>query len=315
MRGTISVPDRDVSIVDQVAPGVAGLRILMVNVYAIGNPDGGWVLVDAGLPFSAGRIRAWVESVFGSDARPQSILLTHGHFDHVGAVKTLAREWDVPVYAHPLEMPYLNGRSPYPPPDPAVGGGALAWMAPLYPRGPIDIREHLREYPADGSIPGLTGWRWIHTPGHTAGHVSLFRDEDRVLIAGDAFVTTKQESLLAVATQRAELHGPPTYYTSDWDAARQSVERLAGLFPNVLATGHGQPFIGPEATDALDALAARFDDWERPWHGRYGHDAAITNERGVVWTPPAVPNRMAALAAAALVGGALLFALSRRRAA
>ena len=42
----------------------------------------------------------------------------------------------------------------------------------------------------------MPGWRWVHTPGHTAGHVSLFRDADRTLIAGDAFVTTKQESAL-----------------------------------------------------------------------------------------------------------------------
>jgi len=37
--------------------------------------------------------------------------MTHGHFDHVGGLKHLAREWDVPIYAHELEMPYLNGRA------------------------------------------------------------------------------------------------------------------------------------------------------------------------------------------------------------
>jgi glyoxylase-like metal-dependent hydrolase (beta-lactamase superfamily II) len=72
------------------------------------TPD--WVLVDAGLPGSAGTIRRHAAEIFGSEARPAAIILTHGHFDHVGALLTLATEWDVPVYAHPLELPYLTGR-------------------------------------------------------------------------------------------------------------------------------------------------------------------------------------------------------------
>jgi glyoxylase-like metal-dependent hydrolase (beta-lactamase superfamily II) len=59
-------------------------------------------------------------------------------------------------------------------------------------------------------------WRYMHTPGHTSGHISLFRNEDGVLLAGDAFVTTNQESLIAVMTQKKELHGPPKYFTYNW---------------------------------------------------------------------------------------------------
>jgi glyoxylase-like metal-dependent hydrolase (beta-lactamase superfamily II) len=101
------------------------------------------------------------------------------------------------------------------------------------------------------------------------GHVSLFRESDRVLIAGDAFATTRQESFLAVATQRPELHGPPAYMTTDWDRARQSVERLADLRPNCVAAGHGRPLAGPDVADALAALARDFDKVARPAHGRY----------------------------------------------
>ena len=85
----------------------------------------------------------------------------------------------------------------------------------------------------------------------------------------DAFCTTKQESLLAVATQRPELHGPPAYFTTDWDAARDSVRRLAALKPMFVAPGHGRPMAGQEMTERLDELANRFDEVARPEHGRY----------------------------------------------
>ena len=46
-----------------------------------------------------------------------AIVMTHGHFDHVGALEDLAEEWDTPVDAHPLEHPYLDGKASYPPGD------------------------------------------------------------------------------------------------------------------------------------------------------------------------------------------------------
>lgn len=77
-----------------------------------------------------------------------------------------------------------------------------------------------------------------HTPGHSAGHISLFRSSDGLLIAGDAFVTTIQESAFFAITQKKEVHRPPAYYTSDWDAAHQSVKILAALHPEIAVTGH-----------------------------------------------------------------------------
>ena len=96
---------------EPVAAGVGRLGILFVNVFALGEPGRPWLLVDAGLARSAGFIRRAVARRFGAGARPEGILLTHGHFDHVGAARDLAEGWDVPFYAHPLETPYLTGRS------------------------------------------------------------------------------------------------------------------------------------------------------------------------------------------------------------
>jgi glyoxylase-like metal-dependent hydrolase (beta-lactamase superfamily II) len=295
-----------------VASGVFGLRNVMVNVYAVAGSSGSWVLVDAGLYFSAKCIRGWTQEKFGT-VKPSCIILTHGHFDHVGSVRDLAAEWDVPVYAHPLEMPYITGKSKYAPPEPAVGRGAMAYLSPLYPRGPINISERARPLPEDGSVPGLPGWRWIHTPGHTPGHVSFFRDGDRVLIAGDAFVTTRQESFLSVVMQRVELNGPPRYYTSDWEASKLSVQRLADLQSAVLATGHGLPLSGPDATQALDRLALDFDYWARPNRGRYAYEPALADERGLVAVPPAVSNPVPKFALSLAVAGIAAYALSRRR--
>ena len=300
-----------------VAPGAAGMRILMVNVYFVGRRGEPWFLIDAGLPLSGKRILDAASQWYGAGARPEAILLTHGHFDHVGALKELSEAWDVPVYAHRMEMPYLTGRSKYPPPDATVGGGMMAAMAPLYPRGPVNIGGRAQLLPQDGSIPGLPGWRWVHTPGHTAGHVSLFRDEDRLMIAGDAFTTTKQESLTSVMLQRPEFHGPPMYYTSDWDAARRSVERLAEMNPSVVACGHGLPVHGEAASRGLWELAREFDRVARPKRGRYVSMPAITDESGIVSLPPAVPNRtaqVAGLAAAGLIAGYAMARVTRRKA-
>lgn len=271
----VPLPDYAVASLDNIAPHVTGLNIVFVNLYAISNPEGGWSLVDAGIPVSAAFIKRFVEKRFGPEPRPQNIIVTHGHFDHVGSLAELADYWNVPVFAHPDEFPYLTGRLSYPPPDTSVGGGLMTVLAPLYPRGPIDVSTHLDALPADGSVPGLTAWKWIHTPGHTPGHVSLYREFDGTLLVGDAFCTTKPESFInAVATGKAELHGPPAYYTPDWNAARISIEKLAALRPAVVAPGHGYPMVGPEVADALEYMAANFDRVVLPENIRQARSAS-----------------------------------------
>ncbi len=293
----------------QIAPGVLFLRTMMSNVYLI-REGSVWALVDTGLRGYADSIRLAAREFVGSIAPPIAIVLTHGHFDHVGSLPALLETWDVPVFAHALERPYLTGRSPYPPPDPLVGGGVLALASRLYPRGPIDIGSRFERLSDSKEIPGLPGWQWMATPGHTAGHVSLYRGRDRVLIAGDAVTTVKQESIFAVALQRPELHGPPAYFTQDWRAAAESVGRLAALEPEALASGHGDPRRGPQMRMALRELAARFADREAPKYGRYVRRAAITDERGIVSLPPdPLPKVMAGV----MVAAGLAWGLSHAR--
>src|SRR5215210_5625555 len=258
-----------------VAPGVWRMKDVFVNVFIIeSQQQPGFVLVDTGLKSSYAKIKNLIAEVMEPGAVPQAIILTHGHFDHRGSLQQLAAEWRVPVYCHHMEVPYLTGKASYPPPDPTVGGGVMASMAFVYPNGPIDVQENLRELPEDGLVPSLPDWKWIHTPGHTPGHISLFREKDGVLVAGDAVVTTRQESIFSVMTQKRVLSGPPKYFTPDWGAAARSVRELAALEPNVIVTGHGHALYGDEARKALHKLAKQFWQGAMPEKGRYVSEPA-----------------------------------------
>lgn len=271
-----------------VAPGVYRLASSIVNVYYLGYPGEEWVLVDTGMPFSAGQVRQAAENLYGLDAKPKSIILTHGHFDHSGSVEELSRIWDVPVYAHPMEFPYLSAKSEYPPQDPTVGGLG-GQMSRVYTNKPCDVAERLKALPSDGHVPDLAGWKWLHTPGHTPGHVSLFREKDRVLIAGDALITMDMHNPSGLMGNHTGLWGPPEYFTPDWVASLRSIDKLATLRPKVLATGHGQPL----SHSGLDLDLIQFaDKYRPPRRGRYIPEPARFNEEGVVSVPPPVSDPM-----------------------
>jgi hypothetical protein len=133
---------------EALAPGVARIALGVVNAYLVGEARGPWVLVDAGTPGSAERIRAEARVRFGPEARPEAIVLTHGHADHSGSAAELSDFWDVPVYVHRLELPFLTGLSAYPPPDPTVGG-PFALMSRFMPMVSVNLgKERTRELPA-----------------------------------------------------------------------------------------------------------------------------------------------------------------------
>ena len=293
------------------APGVWRIKDVFLNMFIIQNREGtNWVLVDAGLKSSAAKIKNTIKQLFGSISSPSAIIITHGHFDHRGSLKQLADEWGAPVYCHHMEVPYLTGKASYPPADPTVGGGMMTYLSFTYPRGPIDVHDHLNELPQDYTVPALNDWKWIHTPGHTPGHVSLFREHDGVLISGDAIVTTKQESIYGVATQVEIMSGPPRYFTPDWGAAARSVKELAALEPNVIATGHGHSLYGENARKRLHKLSKDFWVLGMPLKGRYVKEPALFTNEGPSYIPPARNNYLYIrlfTAAALLVVGYMIY--------
>jgi glyoxylase-like metal-dependent hydrolase (beta-lactamase superfamily II) len=134
----------------------------------------------------------------------------------------------------------------------------MSLLSPLYPRGPIQLGERLQQLDGDSdpSTHLISEWTIVHTPGHTPVHVSLFRSSDRALVAGDAFCTTKPESFFdAAISQRAELHGPPAYFTPDWISSAASIEKLADLNPTLIAPSHGKSLAGEDVAQRLHQLA------------------------------------------------------------
>lgn len=145
----------------------------------------------------------------------------------------------------------------------------VAKMTALFPNEPIKIGHALEKLPDYGEVPYLPDYRWIHTPGHFPRYVSLFRKSDRILIASDAFVTVKQDTLYKVMRQEKEMSEPPRYLTPDWEAAEASVKKLAELKPALAITCHGPPMEGNELSDNLDILVRDFHAIAIPDYGMY----------------------------------------------
>ena len=237
----------------------AGRGPLAANVYFI-RTGAGWVLVDTAWASHASMIRAAAVSLFGRDAPPEVIVLTHIHPDHSGSVPELARVWEVPVKVHPAEMQLAPGgyQPEYAHP---LDRWVVAPMLRLVPRRRLQAMEMgdslegiASPLDLNAGIPALPDWQCVHTPGHTPGHAAFFRATDGVLITGDAVVTVDLNSVGGLLSGRQAVAGPPWYTTWDWTKARSSIKSLAELEPRILAPGHGRPLLTGTSA-ALWALA------------------------------------------------------------
>lgn len=121
-----------------------------------------------------------------------------------------------------------------------------------------DLSAVVQAFDPQTGIQGLPDWAAIDRPGHTPGHISLYRRSDGVLITGDAVVTVDLNSLMGILTSRQGVFGPPRYSTRDWAAAQRSIAALAALEPRVLPPGHGRVRVDG-TTQALHALAGGQD--------------------------------------------------------
>lgn len=248
------------------------LSLYGTNVYFI-ESGASWVLIDTGWAWgNCGRaIRRRAEALFGPKARAAAILLTHIHPDHDGAALELATAWDCPVYLHPLELPMttadLEGLERFANP---LDRRLLLPLLRALPRRRVEamlakasLKDVARAFDPAAGVPCLPDWTCIPTPGHSPGHISLFRERDGVLIAGDAVLTVDGSSPIGwlrstLRRGQPRPYAPPWYTNRNQGATMASIARLAALEPRVLATSHGEPMAGPDVAGELRSLAGRF---------------------------------------------------------
>jgi hydroxyacylglutathione hydrolase len=188
-----------------------------VNAYLIGD-----VLVDTGLATSAGRLKKVVQ-----EKGVKTIALTHAHGDHVGAARKLKDGFDLPVWVGAKDRDAAEAgkavkKDPFNAPGLSIVAGVLGDFKA------VPVSRVLNE--GDELAAGFTV---LDTPGHSPGHVSFWRAEDKTLICGDVFFN------MHILTTVPGLRQPPGPFTVNPKQNRDSERKLAELRPSVVGFGHG----------------------------------------------------------------------------
>lgn len=192
--------------------------IIPIHVWVVADREG-ITLVDAGMPMMTKGIMKFIEQL---NAGPlQRILLTHGHSDHVGAVKGILKKYEVPVYAHQIEIPYMEGEVVYPKRKKLENNLPKTLTRSLLEEDSKELKK----------IGGLTPY---FTPGHSPGHVVYYHEQDQVLLAGDLFTSKK-----------GKLKQPMPTFTADMKQAIESANIISLLKPKQLEVCHGNTVLQP----------------------------------------------------------------------
>jgi len=196
-----------------------------LNLTLILDEQNGNTLVDAGLPGQAEAIGAALTEVGIGVRDLKCIIFTHQDLDHVGSGAALVRQSGATVFAHPADAAHIDGSLRPLKPSPEMLERRPQMREVLERLEPVLVDEHLE----DGDRLDLAGGtRVIFTPGHTPGHLSLYLERPRVLIAGDA-----------VTAEGGHLNGPNPSMTLDMRPAMQSIRRLADLEIDTIVCYHG----------------------------------------------------------------------------
>lgn len=195
------------------------------------------VLIDAGTRHAAGRI---LRQLGGCEVSAHA--LTHAHGDHQGSSHEICQALDIPLWCGELDAPAVeDGRILERMPRHPI----TAVLGRLLPGPPHPVARRLQE----GDV--VAGFTVLDTPGHSAGHISFWRESDRTLICGDVYTN------IDTVTGLPGLHEPKAFFTPDPQRNRASMRRLAELEPALVCFGHGRPLRDPAK---LREFAARLKD-------------------------------------------------------
>jgi glyoxylase-like metal-dependent hydrolase (beta-lactamase superfamily II) len=229
----------------EVAEGVHRVEDAYTNWYLVEDGDR-LTVVDAGVPTSWGSFQDALSTLGRSADDVQAVVLTHGHFDHLGFAEQARRDLGVPVWVHEDDVPltrnpmgyaHERGRSWY-----LVNPGALPIMASLLRHRafwPSPVKEVSTFRDGTLDVPGSP--RVVPSPGHTYGHCALHLADRDVLIAGDAIV------MLDPYTGRRGPRIVARAATAYTDRALESLDALEATGARTVLTGHGEPWDGGAA--------------------------------------------------------------------
>jgi len=211
-------------------------------------------VVDAGLPGSAPAILAELAAAGLEPAAVRRVIITHHHIDHVGGLADLAAATGAEVWAHRDDAPTIEGAVARPglPPERVA---AMLESVPEEQRAAAAQRMRaMREVtpvPVDLRLVGgeeldvLGGVRVLHTPGHTAGHLSLLLPALSLLIAGDL-----------MRLEDGAIRESPSGYAADADQSLASARAAAGLGFAAFVGYHGGSVVGGAEALLADSLRA-----------------------------------------------------------
>jgi len=235
--------------VGEVVPGLHQRAMVTTSAFIVITPDAqtgesSITVIDAGWRVLHNRpvLNYLGELGYGPESVDR-LISTHYHPDHVGGMAGLRRATDAPVLAHRLEAPYLVGDPERVIPNPVKPRWLrmLTWplMASMTPPN-FPVAATLDD---GDSLPLLSGAAVVHTPGHTPGSISLHFANEGVLLVADA-IQRYQERLTL----------PSRWFSSDMEAAKESVLKLASLDFEVICFSHFEP-MREGARAALRSLA------------------------------------------------------------
>ncbi|MDP8012242.1 MAG: MBL fold metallo-hydrolase [Thermoplasmata archaeon] len=186
----------------------------MCNVYVL-KVSGKIIQIDAGMKGSAKLVLNYYKE---KGIKPDIVLITHYHLDHIGGLKIIKDTFNADIFASSFEIPVIEGKSSMGRPKSL---GARLMFSLVKPE-PVTGVKDLKELKIDGL-------KVIETPGHTPGSVSFFVESERAVFIGDAAGNVNGD--LKINEK----------YTLDMEKAKDSLERIKSLSPVLVLPGHGAP--------------------------------------------------------------------------